>query len=204
MSKAERTKQLIIEKAAIVFNEKGITGTSVDDILRAAKIAKASLYSYFDSKEDLCDACVDYLLQQLTNKRDECISKHSTARAKILAVLDMSKNPLNFIIDGGCPIINFSIEADNSNKLIVRKMRAVIKSYSNLYTDILQGGIDRGEFSRNLQPEEYAMKMFAAIEGAIPICRVMNSTRPMQLVLNSLRNELNQYGEPGDILEKHL
>ena len=39
MSKAEKTKQMIIEQAAVIFNEKGVAGTSIDDILKASKVA---------------------------------------------------------------------------------------------------------------------------------------------------------------------
>lgn len=193
MSKAERTKQLIIEKASIVLNERGIAGTSVDDILKASRTAKASFYSYFNSKEELCYACADYLFEQLSQKRDHYISKQDTAKAKILSVMEMSKNPLNFMIDGGCPIINFSTEADDTNKLIVKKLRTIIRSTISLYTEILQNGIRSGEFSTHLHAEEFAMKMFTCLEGAIAICRVMNSTKPMRLVINNLKYELDHY-----------
>ena len=40
MSKAERTKQFIIEKSAPIINKKGMAGTSLSDIMEATKLAR--------------------------------------------------------------------------------------------------------------------------------------------------------------------
>ena len=68
MSKAERTRQSIIEQAAVKFNEKGIAGTSVDDILAITKISKGCFYGHFESKEELSFVAVDHLLNKITER----------------------------------------------------------------------------------------------------------------------------------------
>jgi TetR/AcrR family transcriptional repressor of nem operon len=114
----------------------------------------------------------------------------------------MNKNPINFLIDGGRPIVNLSTEADDTSKVVTKKVGAVVSAYLKLYTEILAAGIPSGEFSEQLNAEEYAMKMFASIEGAGAISRVMNSTRPMQLITRSLKKELNSYSLiPGETVE---
>ena len=55
----ELTKQgrqqlnLIIEKAAVVFSEKGYHASSLADVSRATGISKGGLYHYFATKEDI-------------------------------------------------------------------------------------------------------------------------------------------------------
>ena len=49
MTKAEKTKQLILEKAGPIYNAKGVNGTAIDDVLDAAKITKGCLYSHFEN-----------------------------------------------------------------------------------------------------------------------------------------------------------
>ena len=53
LSKAERTRQLIVQEAAVLFNQKGYAGTSMDDIMRATGLSKGGLYGNFKKKEDL-------------------------------------------------------------------------------------------------------------------------------------------------------
>lgn len=62
LTKAERTKQFILETAAPIFNQKGISGANIDDVLAATKLTKGCLYGHFESKEDLALQVVDHML----------------------------------------------------------------------------------------------------------------------------------------------
>lgn len=64
MTKAERTKKFIIEQAAPIYNEKGVAGTNVDDVLDATKLTKGAIYSHFKNKDDLSMQVTDYLLDR--------------------------------------------------------------------------------------------------------------------------------------------
>ncbi|WP_295718920.1 TetR/AcrR family transcriptional regulator [Mucilaginibacter sp.] len=193
MGKSETKKQLIIESAAILFNEKGIAGTSVDDIIAATDTSKGCFYGHFESKEELSFASVDYLFDKMTGRRNTALDKHVKAVDKIHAFMDMNKNPLKSYFKGGCPIINLSTESDDTNSTIKKKVKTMINTAISQFTLILQSGIDRGELSENLAPAEFANKMFVSIEGANAICRVLNSAGPMRLVIDSLKKELASY-----------
>jgi AcrR family transcriptional regulator len=53
MSKSERTKNYIIEKAAPIFNTKGFAGTSLSDLTEATGLTKGSIYGNFENKEEI-------------------------------------------------------------------------------------------------------------------------------------------------------
>jgi TetR/AcrR family transcriptional regulator, transcriptional repressor for nem operon len=193
MNKAEKTRQLIVEQAALIFNEKGIAGTSIDDILKASQVAKGCLYGHFESKEDLSHASIDYLLGKMTERRNNALRKHSSAKDKLFAFMDLNKNPLNSFFKGGCPIVNFSTETDDTNPIVKKKVRTMLISAIAEFTELLSNGITNDEFSDKLVPEEFVIKMFMSIEGANALCRVLNSVKPMQTVINSLKNELDAH-----------
>ncbi len=48
-----RTRDQIIDAALLLFGERGVHGTVVDDIAKAVGISRATLYQYFGSKEEL-------------------------------------------------------------------------------------------------------------------------------------------------------
>ena len=52
-SKGEQAKARIISVAETLFNEQGFDGASMRDIATAAKMQPASVYYYFESKEEL-------------------------------------------------------------------------------------------------------------------------------------------------------
>lgn len=107
--------------------------------------------------------------------------------------MDMAKNPLKTLFDGGCPIANLSTEVDDTLPAVNKKVKKHIDNQVDLLTGLLEEGIRSGEFSASLIPEEYAMKMFTAIEGANIICRVKNSVRPMQVIIRGFKRELECY-----------
>jgi len=193
MTKAERTKQFILEKAAPIYNEKGLEGTLVDDVLEATKLTKGAIYSHFENKEDLSIQVADYLLANICYGIDQAMKRETSAKSKIFAYLDFNKTPLNTYISGGCPIFNLAVESDDNQGLIKNKVCNVLAASQKSFAAILRTGIDNGEFNASLDPEAYAFKMFAAIEGATVMCRNMNNDKPMAGLIESLKSELRSY-----------
>src|ERR1700712_3584949 len=126
MTKAEKTRQYIIEQSAPLFNTKGIAGTSMSDIMSVTKMAKGGLYGNFESKEDLAYSIVDYNLQMLADALGRAVAKAGTAKEKLFAYLDFFSKPLAFPVEGGCPILNFGVEADDTNPVIKEKVKNLI------------------------------------------------------------------------------
>ena len=56
MSKAEKTREFIIEKAAPIFNTKGYAGASLNDIIDATGLTKGSIYGNFENKDEVAIA----------------------------------------------------------------------------------------------------------------------------------------------------
>lgn len=56
IGKRERTRLALIEAAIGVLAEKGLESTSIDDLMRAAGMARGTFYNYFPTREAL--ACV--------------------------------------------------------------------------------------------------------------------------------------------------
>jgi AcrR family transcriptional regulator len=195
LTKAERTKQFILETAAPIFNQKGISGANIDDVLDAAKLTKGCLYGHFEGKEDLALQVVDYMLANNGEKMSLTISKAKTAKAKVFAFLDFYKDPLNTHLKGGCPVFNIAVESDDNFPAIKEKIAGVIRRGQDIFTSILHQGIQDGEFSEQLDPAVYAFKAVAAVEGAVVMCRAMNTAKPMAGLLKSLKAELESYAK---------
>lgn len=193
LTKAERTKQFIIETAAPIYNQKGISGANIDDVLDATKLTKGCLYGHFENKEDLSLQVIDYMIENNSKKLLSMISKEKTAKRKIFNYFDFYKNPIETHIKGGCPLINMAVESDDNFPRVKEKIAEVFRQGQNMFVEILKQGIQNGEFSNELLPEIYAFKAVAAIEGAVVMCRIMNTAKPMQGLIKSLKIELENY-----------
>lgn len=190
MTKAERTKQFIIEKSAPIFNTKGVAGTAMSDIMEATKLAKGSLYVHFENKEELSYAAVDYNLNSLAGKILAAIGKPKTAKSKLFALIDFLGDPLNPPIVGGCPMLNFGMEADDTSPIIKHKVNRLIQTAQQVVTTIAQQGITDGEFKSSWHIKEFAIKAFSMIEGGILISRMSDSTDQMKVIVKMLKKEI--------------
>ena len=187
MTKAERTRQFIIERSAPLLNTKGIAGTSMSDIMAATKLAKGGLYGNFESKEELTQAVVDHNLKLLADSLDAAIAKADTAREKLFAFLDFFKAPTQFPVQGGCPILNFGVESDDTDPIIKAKVKQRIESAKAKASALIELGKRNGEFKESFDSKEFPILMFSALEGGTLIGRVMNTNKQMNTVINMLK-----------------
>ena len=192
MTKAEKTRQFIIEKAAPIFNMKGIAATAMSDIMDATKLSKGSLYVHFDDKEALSHAVVDYNINCLISKISVETSKYKNAKDKLMACFAHLNDPLNPPVAGGCPMLNFGLEADDTNPEVLKKVSKAVKSLQQNIVSIVEQGIASGEFKKSFDSKTFATKAFAMVEGGIMISRVTGKADQMRVILQLIKNEIEE------------
>ena len=81
------TRQLILKVALRHFANRGYAGTSVQDIVDEAKVAKPMLYYYFESKAGLFQALIDNAHDERYRILCEAAETAETLREKLTAIL---------------------------------------------------------------------------------------------------------------------
>jgi len=192
MTKAEKTRQWIIEQSAPIFNTRGVAGTAMSDIMAATKLAKGSLYVHFESKEELAYSAVDYILDTFSAKITDSAGRQTTAKAKLLAVVDKLTDPSTPPVIGGCPLLNFGMESDDTNPVIKEKVKKAINGLIKGMERIIDRGIVNGEFQSSLNAKEFATKIFAMIEGGVLMSRVSGSSGQLTLIVHIIKKEIEE------------
>ena len=192
MTKAEKTRQFIIEKSAPIFNAKGIAATAMSDIMAATKLSKGSLYVHFEDKEALSHSAVDYNLNRLAHKVAAEMSKYTTAKEKLIASMNFLSDTLPPPIAGGCPMLNFGLEADDTNPVVLKKVGKVMKLMQQNIASLVEKGIAAGEFKKSWNATIFATKAFALVEGGILISRVTGKNDQMKIILQVIKDEIEQ------------
>ena len=78
----------IIAAAERIFAERGLAGARTDEIARAARVNKALLYYYFDSKERLYRLVLESLFSQLLASMEHASAAASLPRQQLLAYVN--------------------------------------------------------------------------------------------------------------------
>ena len=195
MSKAERTRQFIIEKAAPIINRKGMAGTSISDIMEATQLAKGCLYGNFVNKDEICLEAFNYLTRQYSTERDAVLNQYSSAKEKLHAYLDHFQKGEFRNEYGGCPILNFGTESDDTNPEIKDRVRQVIQASQKYLENLLIQGINNGEFQAEINTEKVALKFYAMLEGTILISRINNDDKQMNAIIASIKEDIELFSK---------
>lgn len=172
MNKAERTRQFIVEKTAPIFNKKGYAGTSLSDITEATGLTKGSIYGNFSDKDEVALAAFDHNIQVVSGIIRAEMAKHGTARDKMLAYVQVYDNFLKHPFpEGGCPIMNTAVDADDTHPRLKAKVGEVVLMWKDRLVQLIETGIANREFRAGVDAEQTALTIIALIEGAILIAR---------------------------------
>lgn len=75
-------REKIVSAASALFMEKGIAATSMDDIAKAAGYSKATLYVYFENKEEIVGILVLNSMKKLYDYISSALIQHETTKAR--------------------------------------------------------------------------------------------------------------------------
>ncbi|PSL44214.1 TetR family transcriptional regulator [Chitinophaga niastensis] len=187
MNKADKTKQFIVEMTAPIFNEKGYTGTSLNDMTNITGLTKGSIYGNFANKDEVALAAFDYNLNKIYAIIRQEIEKEATCKGKLLGYVRVYDHFLKSSFPtGGCPILNTAIEADDTHPLLKQKACDGLNTWKNSIVNIIKKGIANKEFKPGVNPEQTALTMIAMIEGAIMIAKLTGKLHYKKAILQSV------------------
>lgn len=175
MSKAEQTRQFIIEKSAPVFNIKGYAGTSLTDIQEASKLTKGAIYGNFSDKNELAVAAYEFSSSLVIESLAAKMQAAPSASEALLAYTSYYVQNMQVVLSkGGCPIMNAAIEADDHLFFMKDAVRNSVKRILSLIQKTIEQGQANGEFKPGLDANEYAAIIFSLMEGTILLVKTMN------------------------------
>jgi TetR/AcrR family transcriptional repressor of nem operon len=187
LSKAEKTRQFIIETTADIFNTKGYAGTSMSDITDATRLTKGSIYGNFENKEDVALAVFDHNHAKVRKVIQQRIGQAATFHEKLMVYVQVYDHftRLNYFPRGGCPILNTAIEADDTNGLLKERAAKAILDWKKNIQGLIQEGIAAKEFKYDVDDSRIALSLIALIEGGIMIAKVTDSQDNLNQVMKT-------------------
>ena len=186
-TKGLKTRQRIVEMAAPVFNRQGFVGASMRDLIRATGLEKGGIYNHFGSKEQLALEAYDYAMSRITNhlarSQDGATDAPDRLERMIRAFGVTARKPE---IDGGCPIMNTAIEADDTHPDLRDRARDSMTLWHRLVGRIVKDGKAEGTLRDEIDPYALASTITAALEGALMLTRLYDDPSHMDHVVDHL------------------
>ncbi|TDH28636.1 TetR/AcrR family transcriptional regulator [Segetibacter sp. 3557_3] len=197
MTKAEKTKQYIVEKTAPVFNMKGYAGTSLSDITAATGLTKGSIYGNFANKDEIALAVYDYNVGILNRGLNSVVAESATATDKLLLMANFYRSQMKQTLTmGGCPIFNTAIDADDTHPALKAKAAKSLKDWKKSIESIIKKGIAAGEINPVVNAALFATEFIAIIEGGIMLAKVTGDISMLNTCISRVESIINNELKP--------
>lgn len=176
-------QEAVLERAMHVFWRQGFESTSIQDLVDATGINRASMYATFGDKEHLFLAAIDLYLARVNAKRLAILAERGSAPEILQRYFD---DLIQFSTGEGrrlgCLLTNTAVELAPRNDRVGAKLREVMGRVEEAFYKLLRGGQAQGEVTR----EQDARAMARFLVGTVQGLRVLARANPDEAVLRDV------------------
>ena len=196
---AERRNE-ILDVAERLFCSRGYDQTSTNDILAEIGIARGTLYYHFSSKEDILDAMIDRILDEIVRRASQIALDGS------IPVLErMTQTILASNVDTKTGDMILEQMHKPQNALMHAKMQErLLKQLIPLFTKLIEDGISQGLMQTDDPEDTIEMLLLYAntvFDDAIAYSEKEKKKKVLAFISNT---ELLLHMEKGSLLEAML
>lgn len=181
-------RKRILETAERLFYNQGYKATGVNQIIAEAGVAKATFYSQFPSKDDLCLLYLERTRDKEIATIQNEIRKRRTPLAKYMALIEHLE-PWLFATDfRGCPFLNMVPEIPDYTSPMRKIGDAFYRECELLIEQLLRELIqsDKKKYV-HINPTATAKKYMLLFSGAVALCEITHEIESLHNAIRMVR-----------------
>ena len=169
---SSQSKERILAAAKELFLARGYAATTVDAICEKAGLTKGSIYYFFDSKEDLGLAVLDWSLRR---------GAQMLASGSYVRIVDPVEKAFGFLKhlekcspelwNGGCLLGSFALELADTNSRVQQAVAGMFQALADQIAEQLQPIAARCAGKQAPSASELADTLLGTIEGSIILAK---------------------------------
>lgn len=188
----------IVDAAALLISERGFTATSVDEVIKHAKLSgKSHFYHYFKSKEELGYEVLDRQFERFAERG------LAVLREPMIDPLER----LNLFIDGivalqserggrrGSPFGNLAAELADAHEGFRIRIEAIFERWANQIRSLLWEA--RPQLKDDVNAVRLSRFIIAALEGAVLMTRVKRDLSILEDIAIDLKRFIQMHVREG-------
>jgi len=157
------TLERLFAAAVELFGERGYTGTTVDDIVERAGVAKGTVYYHFRSKAELVSALLDDGLHTLADSFRAEIEGAESAEGALRALVHAELAYIERYQAFSKLVMSEMWRVDRDWRDSLRLLR---ERYVDVFAEVLRRGVAEGSFRADLDVTSAASTIFGMIATA--------------------------------------
>ncbi|MGD0609370.1 MAG: TetR/AcrR family transcriptional regulator [Streptosporangiaceae bacterium] len=193
--KGERTRAKIIDAAARLIYQRGVAGTTLEDIKATAEVSGSQLQHYFAGKDELIHAVIGHQAGTITgNQRQAGLGDAGGLQAwrdMVIATANTASGR------GGCPLGSLGGQLAESDPQARALIAAGFERWSAAISDGLRALHAAGHLRAGLDPDDLAVTLLAAVQGGLLLAQVKRDTRPLETAVDTVLALATSKASPG-------
>jgi AcrR family transcriptional regulator len=182
--KGERTRARIVGAAARLIYERGVPGTTLDDVRAAAEVSGSQLSHYFAGKDELVQAVIDHQAGIIVGHQEQAdlgtIEGVRAWRDMVIAAARSTDGK------GGCPLGSLGSQLAETDPEARALIATGFARWSAAIGDGLRALRAAGHLPAGTSPDDLAVTLLAALQGGLLLAQVQRDTRPLETAVDTI------------------
>jgi TetR/AcrR family transcriptional repressor of nem operon len=198
-AKGLATRARIVAVAAELMFERGVVGTSIEDVRRTAGVSGSQMANSFADKHSLvraviawqADTVIDLHQQPALGRLDSFASLRLWAELNIERLKESD-------CQGGCRFGSLAGELVESDPETRADLAIGFERWESLFREGLRAMRDRGELRPDADPDRLAAALLAALQGGMLLTQTRRDTQPLESVLGAMLAHIESFATTGE------
>lgn len=191
--KGQATRDRIVAAASALMFERGVAGTSTDDVRAAAGVSTSQIYHYFSDKRTLVLAVIAHQTEAVLTTQEPLLSTLDSLEAlrawrDFLVALQRG-----YDCRGGCPIGSLGSELADVDDEARKAVAAGYARWEGSIRDGLHAMRDRGELRPDADPDHLALATLTALQGGLLLTQIRRDTVALEAALDSMISHIESF-----------
>jgi AcrR family transcriptional regulator len=166
-AKENSPRERVVSAALRLFYLQGYCATGINQIIAESKVAKATFYSHFPSKEKLCVAYLQARHGIWMGWLQESVERRTSAADRLLGVFDFIREWMINCDFRGCAFLNITSEIPDPDSEIRTEVVRHKDSLKEFISGLLAEVEDSGEPLPDADRQLLVNALYVLVEGAI-------------------------------------
>ncbi len=189
--RGRQSKARIVSAAARLMYQRGVTATSLDDILAASGTGKSQFYHYFTDKDALIEEVLVHQLEGILE--DQSHVELDSWNGIVSWFETMIKLHGIHRHWQGCPLGSIAAQAVAQGEPLRLSAAKAFARWESALADALEAMRGRGELDSRADPSALAETVIAIVEGGYLLSSIKHDDRPMRGALQAGLDYLKSY-----------
>ncbi len=192
-TKGELTKARLVRAAADLVWDRGVAGTSLDDVRAATGTSKSQLYHYFVDKAELLRGVVHVQTERVLESQRPFLEHLDSWEGLERWCDDVVAGKDRQECRGSCPIGSLVTQLAETDALARADLADAFEAWGQYLVVGLRAMQARGHLVPEAKPEELAVATMASMQGGLLLAQAARSTRPLRLALDAALRHIRSW-----------